>query len=184
MIPKVWQTDGRTDKLRQYILTTSLKFGLETTSMKHIVIAYFAFILNMGMILTGVSVVSISQPFQEYLKCVSWSLVCEWMNSDLTSHQQIGHMDTDLGLKSHPKDRRSSGSISDRCISSAEFYAKWAKSGVPGEKWMIFSLQICFFSKARIPTGDNNHQPKNHLPLSPALNFGILAYHLFNVSQL
>ena len=28
----------------------------------------------------------------------------EWVNSDLTSHQRLGHTETIIGLKSHPED--------------------------------------------------------------------------------
>ena len=63
-------TNERTDKTKQYVLSTSLKLGHEITSLKHDVIAYISFTLHMGMILTGVSVVSILQPFQKNLKLI------------------------------------------------------------------------------------------------------------------
>ena len=135
-----------------------------------------------------VSVVWILQPFQEYLGLI----LSEFVNElGFNVQQQQGHIERGPRFKvisERPEKRgidlTTAGLVVQRVFRYTTaapgcflcFMQSGPKSGVPREKQVLFSLQMCSSSKTRIHNGDNDHQPRNHFPGSPALILVCFAY--------
>ena len=119
------------------------------------------------------------QPFQEYLKLIFNVCVNELGFNVPPTTRSYGHGPR-FKVPSERPEKQATAAFGSAACYPLHYRRSWLifmqsghKSGVPAERRVIFSLQICFSSKPRIPNGDNDHQPRNHLPGSPAFNFSI-----------